>query len=156
MLSGRVEQHGRYKQAKPLKIIWSWAYLLREDCKDSFIVEEPNTQASSAEISGCSNLLNQKISYSLSLFSVGGLSIVSGKVCFHDANPTTIGQPQTQWFCLTSHQLKAVMWRPDRAWSCNASCGLNQMPGLLSKGNMEEGAFRLGWPEEGLERCQGS
>lgn len=67
MLGGRVEQHGRYKQAKPWKIIWAWAYLLREDGKGSLIVEDPNTQISSAEISGYSNLLNQKIRYSLSL-----------------------------------------------------------------------------------------
>lgn len=40
MLSGRVEQHGRYKQAKPLKIIWAWVYLLREDRQDSFLVED--------------------------------------------------------------------------------------------------------------------
>lgn len=44
MLSGRVEQHGRYKQAKPLKIIWAWVYLLREDRQDSAILEDPNTQ----------------------------------------------------------------------------------------------------------------
>lgn len=62
MLSGRVEQHGRYKQAKPLKIIWAWVYLLREDWQDSAILEDPNTQTSSAE-----SLFHLKVKYSLSL-----------------------------------------------------------------------------------------
>lgn len=65
-------------------------------------------------------------------------------------------QPQTQWFALTGHQLKAVMWRPDRAWSCNASCGLNHMPGLLPRAIWERGfLLRAATREEGLERCQG-
>lgn len=156
MLSGRVEQHGRYKQAKPLKIIWAWVYLLREDRQDSAILEDPNF------FCGKLMLLKSKIfSFPIVLEDCELFCYQVKSAFILQARPPPDNHRHTmthhrQWFRLMSHRLKAVLWRPDRAWSCYASCGLNQMPGLLSKGNMEEGAFCPGWPEEELVRYWGS